>query len=76
MWSSSKKNLNAFWLTSTVYKIDSSEKNENDNFKLFSAQVRFASVDRDFEPLDEGLETSDVESKCPEGMMAEGEICG
>ena len=41
-----------------------------------SAQVRFESVAREFEPLDDGLETSDVESNCPQGMVADGEICG
>ena len=41
-----------------------------------SAQVRFESVSREFEPLDDGLETSDVESNCPQGMVADGEICG
>ena len=41
-----------------------------------SEQVRFESVSREFEPLDDGLETSDVESNCPQGMVADGEICG
>ena len=38
--------------------------------------VRFESVNRQFEPLDESLETSDVESSCPPGMVADKEICG
>ena len=42
----------------------------------FSEQVRFESVNRVFEPLDDGLETSGVTSSCAPGTVARAEICG
>ena len=38
--------------------------------------ARFSAASRDFEPIEDTLETSDVESQCPPGMRSEGEVCG
>lgn len=41
-----------------------------------SAQMLFTAAQREFEPLAQGVKTSDLISECDHGMMADGSICG
>ena len=39
-------------------------------------RLRFEAAQREFEPEENGVKTSEPENKCPRGMEFIGEICG